>query len=249
MDESLHNHDLLVRYIDGDLPPQEKAALEERLRTDGSLQEQLTLLRAAVQALKQFGTSQKVQSIHSEMMKELKGGQKAKVISFNKGMRYVLAVAASVVVLFIGVKLYTASQLSPEKLYDQSFVDFNVSTSRGSNENLSTVETHYQQKAYDAVISDLRSTNLSAKDSLLVGLAYLHQNRPAQAIGFFNHLAYSANDFQQDAEFYLSLSYLKNKEYNKALPLMEKISANASHLYHGQLTDETIEKVKKLNKQ
>ena len=246
MDETLHN-DLLIRYLDGELSPAERNALTERLRTDAALQEQLTSLQVAVQAIRQFGTTEKVRSIHAEMMQELKGQPKAKVVSFNKTVRFVLAIAASVVVLFIGVRLYTAAQVSPEKLYDQSFVDFNVSASRGNNESLSVIETHYQQKAYDAVISDLRSANLSAKDSLLVGLAYLHQNRTPQAIGFFKNLAYSVNDFQQDAEFYLSLSYLKNQEYAKALPLMQKIVGDSKHLYHDQLPEEAVEKVKKLN--
>lgn len=248
MDEALHKDELLIRYLDGELSAEEKAGLEERLRTDRALQEQLEHLQVAVQAVKHLGTAEKVQSVHAEMMKELKGDQKAKVVSFSKMVRYSMAVAASILVLFVGVRLYLNAQLSPEKLYDQSFVDFNVSAARGSNENLSKIENDYQQKAYDAVIGDVRSVNMNAKDSLLVGLAYLHQNHTAQAIGIFQRLAGSVNNFQQDAEFYLSLGYLKNKEYSKALPLMQKIRSNSSHLYHEQLPDDVVEKVEKLSK-
>jgi len=247
MDEALHNDDLLIRYLDGELSPQEKEAVEDRLRTDKALRERMVNLQVAVHAVKQFGTGEKVQFIHAEMMNERKGKQVAKVVSFAKVVRYSLAIAASLVVLFFGVRLYTNAQLSPEKIYDQSFVDFNVSTARGSNDNLSQIEKHYQQKAYGAVINDLRSAGLSAKDSLLIGLAYLHQNRPEQAGYFFQKLVYSSNDYQQDAEFYLSLSELKTKEYGKALTMMQKIRSTPSHLYREQLTDDVVEKVKKLS--
>jgi len=247
MDETLHNDELLIRYLDGELSVGEKLALEERLRTDNALQEQLTHLRVAVQAVKHLGTAEKVQAVHAEMMKELKSNNKGKVVSFSKLVRYTMAVAASILVLFVGVRLYLNAQLSPEKLYNESFVDFNVSAARGSNENFSEIENHYQQKAYEAVIADVRSVNMDAKDSLLVGLAYLHQNRTAQAVGIFQRLANSANNFQQDAEFYLSLSYLKNKEYSKALPLMEKIKNTPSHLYREYVTEKVIEETKKLN--
>ena len=81
---------------------------------------------------------------------------------------------------------------------------------------------------------------------MLIGLSYLQTNHPIQAVGFLQPLALSANDYRQDAEFYLALSHLKNKAYGKALPLMEKIRANPSHLYHEQLTADVVEKVKKL---
>ncbi|GAA4730252.1 tetratricopeptide repeat protein [Flavisolibacter ginsenosidimutans] len=247
MDETLYNDELLIRYLDGELSAEEKTALEERLHTDKALQEQLVHLQVAVQAVKYLGTTERVQAVHAEMMKELKATNKGKVVPFSKLVRYTMAVAASILVLFVGVRLYLNAQLSPEKLYNESFVDFNVSAARGSNENFSEIEKHYQQKAYEAVIGDVRSVNMDAKDSLLVGLAYLHQNRTPQAIGIFQRLANSANNFQQDAEFYLSLSYLKNKEYSKALPLMEKIKNTPSHLYREYVTEKVIEKTKKLN--
>lgn len=246
MTEDAHNDDLLIRYLDGELSAGEKKSLEERLHTDAALREQFTNLQVAVQAVKHLGTTQQVQAVHSDMMKELKPERKATLVFFGKTLRYTLAIAASLVVLFIGVKLYRAAQVSPENLYSESFVDFNVSAAREAGGRLSEIETLYRQKDYKAITGSVRSINLNAKDSLLIGLAYLQTNRAPQAIGFFQALAFSANDYQQDAEFYLALSHLKNKAYAKAVPLMEKISANPSHLYHEQLTTDVVEKVKKL---
>jgi tetratricopeptide (TPR) repeat protein len=246
MDDLLHNENLLIRYLDDELDNEEKAALEQRLQTDANLQKQLTSLQIAIQAVNHYGTSQQVGAIHLQMMQELKP-QRPKVFSINKTVRYTMAVAASILILFIGVRVYLSAQLSPEKLYNESFVDFTVSDTRGSSSAISEIERRYQQKEYTSVLNAQRSTNLYAKDSLLIGLSYLHTDQLTDAIRFFQKIAFTNNDFQQDAEFYLSLSYLKNKDYDKALPLMEKIESTSLHLYHAQITADFINKVKKLN--
>lgn len=247
MDDSLHNESLLIRYLDSELSAEEKAVLEQRLQTDAALQQQLNDLRVAVQAVKQFGLSQKVGTIHADMMQELKGSRpKAKVVSFRKKFRYVIAVAASVLLVLVSVSLYLSSQVSPDKLYEQVFVDFPVSPSRGETNHLSTIETHYQQKNYDAIINGSRSLRMDAKDSLLTGLAYLHTGSLQQAIGFFQHIASSENDLQQDGEFYLALSYLKNRQYNDATTLFEKIAGDPSHLYHARVNDDFLKKLETL---
>ncbi len=246
MDELSHNDDLLIRYLDGELGHDERTALEERLSTDKTLREKLTSMQIAVQAIKHFGTSQKVAGIHSQMMQELKPQQKTKVFGISKVVRYTMTVAASLLILFVGVRIYMAAQLTSEKLYSQSFVDFNASGTRGNGNQLSEVEKHYQEKDYNAVINDTRSLHLDEKDSLLIGLAYLHTDKTANAIGFFQRIASSVNNFKEDGEFYLSLSYLKNKDYDKALVLMQKIADDDAHLYHKQFDKDFIENVKAL---
>jgi hypothetical protein len=246
MDDSLHIEDLLVSYLDGKLGETERRELEERLRTDEDLQEQLASLRVAIQAIRQYGTRQKVNSLHKEMMEELTMKPKDKVISINKTVRYAMAVAASVILLFIAVKLYMAAQVSPEKVYSEVFVSFNTSSTRGGNEDISVIEKAYQQKDYKAVIQQIRPLQINTKDSLLIGLSYLQTDHANQAILFFRQLAGSDNEYRQDAEFYLSLSYLKNKEYAKAFKVMKTIAANPSHIYRERLTKNTLERVEAL---
>jgi hypothetical protein len=247
MDDSLHNESLLIRYLDGELSADEKALLEQRLQTDTELQQQLTDLRVAVQAVKQYGLSQKIGAIHTGMMQELKGPKpQAKVVPFRRKFRYLVAVAASVLIVLIGVSLYLSSQVSSEKLYEQAFVDFPVSASRGEGNQLSAIENHYQQKDYEAIVNGSRSLHMDAKDSLLTGLAYLHTGRAEQGISFFERIAAYGNTFQQDGEFYLALSYLKNPDYGDALPLFEKIAGNPSHLYHSRVTQNFLEDLKSL---
>jgi tetratricopeptide (TPR) repeat protein len=246
MDDLVHNEDLLIRYIDGELQGEEKTFLEQRLKNDISLQQQLLNLQIAIQAVKQFATVQKVESIHTQMMQELKPqAPNINVFPLKKLVRFTMAAAASILLLFIGVRLYTASQITPQKLYNESFVDLNVSATRGAGNTTSVIEGLYQQKAYTSIIKT-RTAAISSKDSLLIGLSYLQTEQPVKAIESFNQLRGGANEFQQDAEFYAALSYLKNREYDKALELMQKIINTPSHIYHNQFSEDIIKKVAKL---
>ena len=38
--------------------------------------------------------------------------------------------------------------------------------------------------------------------------------------------------FQDEAEYYLAMSYLANNEAEEALPIIERIKADKNHLYH-----------------
>ena len=246
MDSALHNEDLLIRYLDDELTPEEKAELEQRLQTDETLRQQLNDLRMAVQAVKYYGISKKVGSIHKGMMQEIKGAQpKAKLVPLRRRFSYVMAAAASVLVVVIGLSLYFSSRVSADHLYEQAFVDFPVSPTRGAN-NLSQFERYYLEKDYNAIVSATRSLQMGAKDSLLVGLSYLHKGQEEQAIGFFQRLSAYPNELQQDGEFYLGLSYLKSSKYANALPLFEKIAANPSHLYHSRVSKDFLNDVRSL---
>lgn len=245
MHDLIYDDDLLIRYLDGELNIAEKAELEAHLQTNAGLQERLTKLKLAIQAVKHLGTTQQVGNIHKQMMQELKLQQKASA-PFSKVVRYTMAIAASILVLFIGARIYMASQLTPEKLYKESFVDFNVAQTRSVNASLSEVEKLYQQKRYDAIIGESRSLHLDAKDSLLIGLSFLQADRTSQSIGLLERVAHSSGEFQPDGEFYLSLGYLKTKQYDKALLLMEKIAGDPAHLYQKQFDENFIQKVKEL---
>lgn len=248
MDDLIHDDDLLVRYLDNELSADERAELESRLRNDSGLRERLTNLQVATEAIKQYGTAQQVSTVHSEMMSELSGKTNSdKSVGIRRMVRITMAIAASILIVFIGIRLYLSSQVSAETLYEDAFVDFQVSVSRGSAQDFSTIEKAYQAKNYNGVVQSIRSTRLDSKDSLLVGLSYLHVQTPAQAISILQRLASADNDFRQDAEFYLALAYLKNKEQEKALPLVEKISGNPMHLYYERFDNEFFEKLKKLS--
>ena len=159
------------------------------------------------------------------------------------------AIAASILVIFISAKLFLGTGPSSQAIYNKTFVDFNVSVVRGNETSASEIEKLYGEKNYSAITTQTRSRTIGSKDSLLIGLAYLQTGKTQQAIHFFKALSLSGSNFQQDAEFYLSLSYLREKDYNRSISLMKNIAENPAHLYREQITGDVIEDVEDLQKQ
>jgi hypothetical protein len=247
MADFLHDkEETLMRYLDGEMDQTEKEMFESQLQNDMALKERLESLRVAIASVQQYGTVEKVRAVHSEMMQELSSVHKeTKVVPMRKMIRYSLAIAASILIILAGVNLFTSSQLSSNKLYNEAFVDYDASVVRG-NESQTEIERLYQDHSYTNVIEKGKLQKVSQADSLLVGLSYLKTNELPDAINWLGSIS-TQSPVKQDAEFYLALSYLKNKNYKVALTLMQQIHSNPNHVYHNQFSDSYINKVKKLS--
>lgn len=247
MADFLHDNDeILMKYLDGEMDQTEKEMFEQQLQKDVELQQKLESLQVAIASVQQYGTAEKVKSIHSEMMQELSSvHQGGKVIAMNRFVKYSLAIAASVIIILVGVNIFTSSGPSSEKLYNEAFVDYDASAVRGSESETDIIKL-YQNHNYIAVTEKAGSQNLLQKDSLLIGLSYLKTNKLPEAINWLKNISLQ-NPTRQDAEFYLAMTYLKNKNYSEALSLMEQIRSNSNHVYHNQFSEDYINKVKKLS--
>ena len=90
----------------------------------------------------------------------------------------------------------------------------------------------------DSVIGEFNSlTAPQPEEYLLAGIAFLENNQPAKAIETFKTMIQKNTDsktdfFQDDAEYYLAMSYLSNKEPEKAMPIFQKIQADENNPYY-----------------
>jgi hypothetical protein len=244
MDESLHNNEEQIqRYVDGEMDESSLEAFEEELAKSPQLQTRVETLRIAIEGFRQQALRDKVASIHSVMVSEMEGTVKtAKVVPFRRIVRYSLSVAAVIFFIFIGIGGYYYMQLNPAKVYNENFVDYTVAGTRGSTGKTSVVEDLYKQSKYAEVTRDATSS-VNSKDSLLVALSWLKINQPAPSIEWLSPLTKTAGSVQQDAEYYLSLAFVKNHSYDKALALMKKINNDPSHIYHKQVNKSLIRQV------
>lgn len=241
----------LIRYIDGEMAPGEKAEFEKRLGVDESLQKELDNLQLVTKAVRQYGLKEKVGGIHRQMMKELPKGSPVKPISnIRRIIRYGVALAASVllvIVLFEGFKFYT---LSPEKLYAQNYTAYELTTTRNGIDSSSAIEKAYQQKNYGEVIKLNANSVLSIKDVFLTGMAYLETGDHSRAISSFQVVITDVKDdktvLKDAAEYYLALAYLQNRDYDQAIELMNAIRNDSSHLYKAKFNRKYISRVKRL---
>lgn len=74
----------------------------------------------------------------------------------------------------------------------------------------------------------------------LTGMADLELKRYNDAIEHFEQImavnAQAGTDFFQDeAQYYLAISWLAKDKVNEALPILEKIRADKNHLFHDKV--------------
>ena len=248
MDNFTLNTELLIRYMDGEVTGQEKLELDRRLLSDAALQEELENLRLARETIRVYGISEKVKNIHAEMMRGIPGAKPGKV---KQIFRYSAAVAAAVVLIVVSVLAYNFFSLSPEKLYSQHYVKYELITLRDDSVKQSLLERAYKEKNFRGVSMFANQGKIySDKDRLIAGIAFLELNNPVKAIlhlkSIFTPGTNEKAEVVQSAEYYLALAYLKNQDYDLSLELMEKIKADPLHIYYNNISNRLIRKVKML---
>lgn len=248
MDNKEQASETLIRYLDGELSARELSSLEQSLRANAGLQQELDNLIFTREAIKGYGLKTRVASIHQEMMKELKteasGEHRSKIRPLFRSR---LNIAASLLILFISVTVYQYYRLSSSGLYNENYIPYNVSVARG-DEKISSIENAYLNKQQDLVISEFEKlANPALKDQFLAGQVYLAKGELTPAIGTFISILKdhsTGNAFRDDAEYYLALSYLRNNEPEKAKPIFQKIHRDTNHLYHDEVSEWILLKLK-----
>lgn len=244
MDKPLQFDDeFLIRYIDGELNAGEKQSLESALGSSQPLQKRLEDLKIAIYATRRLGDIEKVKNVHQQMVKEFNSsGQQTPV---RKMIRLSLAVAASILLVFFAWRYFQSATVDANRLFNQAYVEFDVNATRNQHHK-TEIQKAYASKEF-ARASAL--TPASEMDSLLVALSFLHLNQTTNAITRLLYVQDGGGEYKPDAEFYLSLAYLKNKEYGKAYALVEAIQNNPGHLYKDQFSESFIKQLEKLNQQ
>lgn len=252
MDNNSTNNEQLMRYIDGEMNDAEKQDFESALRPDKDLREEAEHLSLAKSAVRSFGLKEKVGHIHQQMMDELKTEKPVRSISnVRRFVRISIAVAASVILLVAGIEGYNFYRLNPNRMFAENYTSFELSTTRDGQITETSIEGAYRTKDYNEVIRLNGSSVVSIKDIFLTGMAYMETSDIPKAISSFQVvIADVGNDkttiLKDASEYYLALAYLKNRDYDQAIELMEKIHNDPSHLYKEKFTPRYINRVKRL---
>jgi tetratricopeptide (TPR) repeat protein len=253
MDNSTNNmSEKLVQYLDGELTGAERENFEKLLATDDGLQNELQSLKETREAVMQFGLQQQVAGIHTEMMQEMQPPVR-KINSSRKIFRYSMAVAASLLLIIGGYFALNFYSLSSNKVFASNYHSYELSTMRDDDTvQISSIEKAYREKNYKEVIvlSEQQST-VSVKETFLTAMSYVEQGNNIKAIEQFKKVitannASGAAIMNDEAEYYLALTYIRNKDFDFALELLRTIKDNPDHIYHGKITAKLIRQVKML---
>ncbi len=243
----------LVQYLDGELTGAEKENFEQQLSADIILQKQLDSLKSTAAGIQLYGLKNKVSGIHQQMMEEMQSPVR-KINPTRKIVRYSMGVAASLILLAGCYIAYNFFTLSPDKVFASRYQPYELVTVRDGNTNETPVEKAYLEKNYKEVvrIHDAGEDH-TPKGEFLCGAAALEVKDNSKAIKCFNEVL-DANKqnpkpvLNDEAEYYLSLGYIRNKDYDYALPLLTKIQDDPNHTYNKKITDKLIRQVKILKR-
>ena len=165
-------------------------------------------------------------------------------------VRYSVAGIAIVLLIFICIAGYKFYTLSPEKLYAENYIPYKLTTIRDGNDTTSAIEKAYNEKNYSGVIALNRLSVLSIKDVFLTGMAYLEIEDYSRAVRSFQVVILDIKDnkivLKDVAEYYLALAYLRDRDYDQAIELMNAIHDNSSHSYTKKFSRKYINRVKRL---
>src|SRR5215204_105939 len=100
-------------------------------------------------------------------------------------IRYAIAIAASILLIFVVIEGYKFYNLSPEKLYVENYTPYELTTVHDDNDSASAIEEAYKEKNYKEVISLNRLSVLSIYDVFLTGMAFLETKDYSRAVRSF----------------------------------------------------------------
>jgi hypothetical protein len=177
--------------------------------------------------------------------------EKAPVGITRKGiiriLRAVVSALAVVFLIAISIFAYNFYKLSPQRIFNNYYKTYEFSIP-GTG---SVFEKLYDEKKYERVTRTSKGDALTAKDNFIKALCWLELRNAELSIPYFKRVlehdaATNASEWKEESEYYLSLAYILNKDYDLALPLLRKIYDEAGHKYNPRVTSRLIRKVKLL---
>lgn len=178
------------------------------------------------------------------------GTQVNSTSNVRRNIRYGVAIATSIlliIMLIVGYKFYT---LSPDKLYAEGYAPYDLKTAHSRSDTSTAIENAFKQQKYAEVIKLNKLQVLSANDIFLTGMAYLETKDYSRAVRSFqiviNEVKANKGSLNDEAEYYLALAYLQDRDYDQAIELMTSIHNNSSHLYNNKFSRNYINQVKQL---
>ena len=224
----------IQRYLDGDLPPEERREFESLLATDTELQREVKeyeRLQKAVLFQKRRIAWDKIQQLESQSADNtISIERKTKKTNWLPWM-----VAASIFFLLVaGLSIWNQRTFTPQELVVQNFSPYPntfVKEVRGEKGSLKLEAFKaYDRKDYEQAISYFEqyvNDSTDAVSTFFLGNAYLATNNYKEAITTFRTYLMKYEAFSEEAHWYLVLAYIGANQIEQA---NEFLNANQEDL-------------------
>jgi len=262
MEKAEERYDLFDAYILDRMNDEDKAAFEKRIAEDQQFAEEFEFFKQMISAI-----NKEAEKKFKDNLREIDKKIDTPVLGKQNFFKY-FAIAASIVILLgISAYFYFTSLSTNEKLYLAYYKNYTndlVEHTRGTNnnvllENLSAEENEklteamkfYDEKNYTKTIDIIEDNFVSKSPNpailFFLAVSQLEVGRLDEAIEnleFLNNI--TKHSYSEQTKWYLSLAYIKNKEYEKAMLLLKELEISGNKYKDNAV--KLISDLKKLNK-
>ena len=225
---------LFDNYITGELSPEEILEFETKLEQDVSFKEDFLAYKETHQFLQHKFNNE------TELSQFINTTEKIASDYFNtqqkkKNNYWFIGVAASILLL-IGIFIFNPSTPTYEEYMTYPTVELTV---RGTQEEiLKNAQNAFNSKDFTKA-NELFSTALQQDQNniqiaLYKGISLLELNQLNEADKILTNIYQGNSSFTTDANWYLALSKLKQKEYKSCKELLQKIPEGYIHYKKAQ---------------
>ncbi|HEV3251800.1 MAG TPA: hypothetical protein VGZ71_12650 [Puia sp.] len=234
---SVNKEQLLVDHLDHLLQGDELDQIENLIRTDNETAEQWRYLNLAVEAIQYNSLFDQVADAKREWLSESHLDAIPRQAVVRSMYRVAIRIAACVLLFAGSLAVYKYATVSPSGIYNNYYSSFELNTSRGTA-NIDKMEQAYRNKNWAEVVTQFKaSKEKDNKAYFLDAMAEMELKEFGPAISSLKQvIAANAqsgdNYFQEEAEYYLALSYLADNQTGLAIPILEKIKTDSKHIYN-----------------
>ena len=256
MNNNLHIDGILDDYLHWRLT---RTEAEQLLRQQGVADSntEIEMHQAAAVALQRYSILMQVRNIHAQFASADKNGSTA-VTHTTPAMvinlwpfKWILRIAAIAVLVAGGWFAFQYSNNSSAKLYTEIYQPYNVNTDRADIDGIvpHNMIQEFKNKDYEAVISTYQSLpHANNREKFLAAIAFHETGNYPQAINVLKQISKSNNQngnrlYNDEAEFYLALSYLKIKNNKAAYDYFKIIRNNPNHTFNEKVSKWTMKRL------
>jgi tetratricopeptide (TPR) repeat protein len=234
----------------------------EKLLKDNSvtgLSEIIALHKAAAVAIQRNAVISQVKKVHQQFVAAKPTATAIADISATKGkiriistLKWMAGVAAVFIVFICSWYAYQINTASSSKLYAEMYQTYNVNTDRAGIDDIVThnMVQQYKDKDYREVIYTYQSLIVTnSREKFLTAMAYQETGSYQPAVDLLEKIMLENKQketrlYNDEAEFYTALNYLKLKKNESAFPLLQKIYKTPGHTFHERVSKWTITRLK-----
>ena len=228
-------NEILIDYLDGNLNPEEISRIENIIKQDANAAGDLELLKFAIDTVRLSAIREKVSKVRSAQQNEESNTNQGKQGVIRKMYKTGLRIAAVLILLLGSAFMFKLINVTNQSVFNKQFIPFELTNTRGV-QTRDAIDEAYSNKNWNEVVKIFQSENaVTNKSRFLTAMADMGLNQYSKAeILFESILDPSTPDksFHEEAEYYLSLTYLMDHKENKGIALMNRIKADKSHTYY-----------------